>query len=275
MKSKIWHLPRVLSGALVLLLTGVLSASASIVIVNGLAHEHTIGGSKMVQGSITIQNVGAETARVQIYLSDLEHSCNGETSFDSTHNRKRCLVNWLELSDNELILTPGESTNLTYGLNPPDSIEKAGSYWGVIMIGEVENLDTALPKVGLKINWMVRFAIQIIGNYRENAIKEIDFAGVRIDTSTSTNTVRVSIQNNGNYMMKPVMVLELFDQYGNQVCRKEIPYQKLYPGYCRNFDIPIGDVPVGVYSGILVADCGEENIYGVNIELDIPQKKGL
>ena len=55
--------------------------------------------------------------------------------------------------------------------------------------------------------------------------------------------------------------------------RTEIPYQKVYPGYCKLFELSINEVPEGTYNGILVADCGDENIYGINLEIDVPTPK--
>lgn len=245
------------------------SSFASIVVVNGLSHEHTLTGTQKAQGNVVIRNTGEKIKRAKVYKTDVYHYCTGETNFDEAVNRDRCSAKWTTISDNELILQPGQTFTLTYALNPPESLEKSGSYWAVIMVEEMEDLDTTLPNAGVKVNALVRYAIQIIGNYEKEAIKQLDILDVSLDTSKGYNQVKVSIQNPGNILMKPIMILEIYDTDGSQIARKEIPYQKIYPGFCKLFEIPITDVPSGKYEAILVADCGDENIYGLKLELEV------
>lgn len=258
--------------SLLALLFSFSASVASIVVVNGLSHEHTLRGTQKVQGNIVLRNTGDKQKRAKIYKTDVEHSCNGETEFGEKLIRNRCNADWLTLSDNEVILQAGQTITITYALSPWETIQSSGSYWSAIMIEEMEDLDTTRPDLGVKVNALVRYAIQIIGSYETDAVKELEFTNYEYDTARGMNRVRVGINNTGNYMMKPIVVLEIYNDIGEQVARKEIPYQKVYPGYCKLFDISLHDVPAGNYNGILVADCGDENIYGLKIEeIDIIQ----
>ena len=175
----------------------------------------------------------------------------------------------MSLSDNEILMEPGQTINITYGLTPPADLDKSGSYWGVIMIEEIEDLDTNKPTVGVKVNALVRYAIQIIGSYDDNAVKQLEIADIKLDTTGGEQHVRISVQNSGNIMMKPIMILEVYSTDGEQIARKEIPYQKVYPGYCKVFDIPLADIPAGSYDSVIVADCGDENLYGMRFTLPV------
>lgn len=248
-----------------------ISAQASIVVVNGLSHEHKLAGTAAVQGNIVVRNTGDKTKRARIYKTDVIHNCKGETEFDLNLDRGRCNAKWLTISDNEILMTAGQTVNITYSMKPETGVEQVGSYWGVIMVEEVEDLDTSLPTVGVKVNALVRYAIQIIGSYEAGAIKQLEFQGLKLDTTEGSKILKIGINNTGNLMMKPIVILELYDAGGNQVARKELPYQKVYPGYCKLFELPMGDIPAGTYSGVLVADCGDESIFGLEVQLDVPE----
>lgn len=246
------------------------TSQASLVIVNGLSHEHTVQVGSKVQGSIVIKNTAKTVKRARIYKSFVEHDCNGQTSFSLDSDHPRSNVGWILLSDNEVIIPASQSYTLTYEIEPTNVSDETGSYWGVVMIEEIKDLDTLTPQRGVTVTSLIRYAVQIITNFEKDAVKNLEISGVNIDTSRDTRTLSVSVDNTGNYMLKPILVLELYDANGEQVFRNEIPYQKVYPGLCKLFEVPLDDVAEGTYTGILVADCGDENIFGLNLELEVP-----
>ncbi len=262
---------RILS-ILILLLSGHL-AQASLVIVNGLSHEHVVHVGNRSQGSIIIKNTADKAKRARIYKTDVEHDCDGQTRFTVGSARNRCNSDWTLLSDNEVVIGAKQTYTLTYEIDPNADVDQSGSYWGVIMVEEIKDLDTLTPQRGVTVTSLIRYAIQIVTHFEGKSIKNLEILSVNIDTTKEVNLLAVSISNTGNFMLKPIMILELYNESGEQVYRHEIPYQKVYPGLCKLFELPVNDVPKGTYNGILVADCGEENIYGLNLELDVPQPK--
>lgn len=242
---------------------------AGIVIVNGLSHEHTLANGQKVQGDIVIKNTAKENKRAIIYLADVIHNCNGETLFLKAGQHKRTNTEWLQFSTNEVQLKPDESITLTYDMTPSNDVDAQGSYWGVIMVEEAEDLDTSDVERGVKVKSLVRYAIQIIGSYEQNAVKELDIADVKMKNGEEGEYLQISINNLGNYMLKPIVILELYDEDGEQVARLEMPYRKIYPGLCKTFEIPLKGVKEGVYNGVLVADCGDENLYGLNLDVTV------
>jgi len=259
--------------SLSILLASFSISKASLVIVNGLSHEHTVQTGIKSQGSIIIKNTSETARRARIYKTDVVHKCDGQTTFVEGSKRERCNSDWTLLSDNEIIIPSQQSYTLTYELNPGSDIEATGSYWGVIMVEEIKDLDTITPQRGVTVTSLIRYAIQIISNFDSEPVKDLEIVGVDIDTTKENNLVSVSVSNKGNYMLKPIMILELYNDLGEQVYRTEIPYQKVYPGFCKLFELSINEVPKGTYNGIIVADCGDENIYGINIEIDVPEPK--
>ena len=258
--------------ALLLVAVSFFTADASLVIVNGLSHEHTVTPGGRVQGSIEIKNTADEEKRARIYKADLIHECDGQTQFLDNDKRDKCNSKWTELSDNEIVLGPKQTYTLTYQLAPGADVQGVGSYWGVIMVEEIKNLDTITPQRGVTVTSLIRYAIQIISNFEGEYTKDLGLDNVTVDTTREETFVTVNVQNLGNVMLKPIMILEVYNDMGEQVFRNELNYQKVYPGYCKLFEIPLEGMPAGEYDAVLVADCGDDNLYGLEMRLSMPDK---
>lgn len=250
-----------------------LAANASLVIVNGLSHEHNVQVGLRSQGSIVIKNTATTPKRARIYKTSVTHDCEGQTSFSLKTDGPRCNSNWTQLSDNEVVIAGKQSYTLTYEIDPNPTVDQSGSYWGVIMVEEIKDLDTITPQRGVTVTSLIRYAVQIVTHFDGKGEKNLEITSVEIDTTKENNMLSVQVSNTGEFMLKPIMILELYNADGEQIYRKEVPYQKVYPGLCKLFELPFEGVAKGTYNGILVADCGDENIYGLNLELDIPAPK--
>ena len=169
------------------------------------------------QGSIVIKNTSDQARRARIYKTDVVHNCDGQTTFIEGTERDRCNSEWTLLSDNEIVIASQQSYTLTYELSPDDKIDATGSYWGVIMVEEIKDLDTIAPQRGVTVTSLIRYAIQIISNFNSEPVKDLEIIGVDIDTTKESNLVAVSVINRGNYMLKPIMILELYNDAGEQV----------------------------------------------------------
>lgn len=248
-------------------------SNASLVIVNGLSHEHNVTPGSKTQGSIIIKNTAETSKRARIYKTDVSHDCNGQTAFLLESERDRCNSSWTLLSDNEIVIPSQQTYTLTYELSPSSEIENSGSYWGVIMVEEIKDLDTLTPQRGVTVTSLIRYAVQIVTHFENDNVKDLEITSVKMDTTREQNVLSVSVVNKGNFMLKPIMFVELYDETGVQIYREEIPYQKVYPGLCKLFEIPIKGVPMGTYNGVLVADCGDESLFGIEMELTVPQER--
>lgn len=250
-----------------------LNSNATITVVNGMTHEYNAANGSVFNGEITIKNLGKTPARVLFYKNDLKHTCQGETQFIEVTDNKRSAANWIELSNNEITLNPEEEITATYRLTVPKEGNFDGSFWGCVMVEEAEAPDTTNRQKGIRVRSLIRYAVQIIANFARQE-KNLDILTPSIDSVDIGNVMNVNIQNTGNTLMKPVVVLELYDDLGSVIKRIEVPTQKIYPDMCKNFQLELNGVPKGKYTGVLVADCGEEDIYGLNVTVDLTKKGG-
>jgi hypothetical protein len=261
------------------ILTGIFVAffapeiGATITVVNGMSHEYTVIGNQVYEGQIVIKNLSKNPARVVFYKTDLQHNCDGETKFIKGNSQQRSCLDWIEYSNNEIMIAAEKEVTVVYSIKVPDN-KYEGSYWGVIMVEELEGIDTSDKKKGIKVRSNVRYAVQVIANFNQNVIKDLNYGTIGMDTLDGEQYLTINIENSGNTLLKPVLVLELYNNSGETVKRIEVNVQKVYPGNCKKFLVPLLGVPIGKFTGVLVADCGDNNIFGLNLNLDLTGKRG-
>lgn len=255
------------------LLAFCINSNATITVVNGMTHEYNAGNGSVFNGEVIIKNLGKTPARVLFYKNDLKHTCQGETQFVEAVDNKRSVCKWIEVSNNEITLNPEEEITATYRLTIPKEGNFDGSFWGCIMVEEAEALDTSNRQKGIRVRSLIRYAVQIVANFAKQD-KNLDILTPSIDSTDVGMVMNVNINNTGNTLMTPVVVLELYDDLGTVIKRIEVPTQKIYPDMCKNFQLELNGVPKGKYTGVLVADCGEEEIYGLNVTVDLTKKGG-
>lgn len=250
------------------------NTQATITVVNGMSHEYSFEKGSKHNGEIVIKNLSKNPARVLFYKTDLIHNCNGETRFDPVNSHDRTSSSWVEISNNELIIGPEGEVTATYSVTVPSEGNFNGSYWSCIMVEEAEAPDTSEKKKGIRVKSLIRYAVQIVGTFAAGQEKNLDLLDPKVDTTDNGVALMINVQNTGNALMKPIMVLELYDDSGGLVKRIEVTTQKVYPGMCKKFEIMLEGVPPGKYSGVLVADCGENDLYGLNLNVDLSPGRG-
>lgn len=250
-----------------------LSNYAGISILNGLTHIHKTEKGQTIEGEIIIQNMDKESSELLIIsLKDLMIFCKKESSFIDFGAHDRSLGKWITFNTKERILKPKENFILKYTINIPEHMEEEiidlGTFWGVIMV-ETSNLIEENDIIGLTVNTKFRYAVQIITHVGEFINPEIEFLDIAYaKTKELEANINITIQNKGDYMVQPSLILELFNAAGENVKQTQATYKKVYPKKCADFSIQISNLPKGVYNGVLIADYGGD-MAGANISITI------
>lgn len=246
------------------------SANAGIVVSNGLTHIHKIESGNIVKGKISIQNTGTEAQNVKIYLQDLSYKSDGTIIYAQPNTHNKSNTSWIKLATNFITLKAGEKTDLLYEITAPDSIENAGSYWSVLIVEPVKEIPLN-NQSGVNITSVVRYAIQIITNYKTEDLKsDLKFESVKIVKEENRNVLKVAIANTGNIYCKTVASIELFNAKTGQKAGvfSSLP-MSLLPNNSKMFSIDIGKILPGQYSTVIMASDEEENSFALKTELNI------
>ncbi len=242
---------------------------ASIVVLNGLTHENTAQKGETYRGTIVLQNTADNEKSAKIYLRDYWFSYTGESKHDPAGTLERSNANWITFNPELATLKGGETVTVNYEVTIPENDSLRGTYWSVIMVEGVIPPDTTNIKTGVKINTAIRYAIQIVTNVGNTGISDIQFLGLELEKEIDQNVLNIAIENIGECVLKPEMSLELFDQSGNSAGILKSERRKTFPGTSTKATIFLEGIKPGTYNGVLVADCGEDRMYGTNLSLEI------
>lgn len=244
-------------------------ADAGIVILNGLSHEHQVQSGESYRGTIELQNTGISGKDVRVYIRDYWFSYSGENRHDQGGTIARSNAGWITYTPELLTLDSSEVATISFEVNVPDIDTLKGTYWSVIMVEGVTPPDTSNISQGVKINTAIRYAVQIISNVGTDANSDLQFLGMELGKDEGENILNVAVENIGELMLRPEISLELFDADGNSVSTIKSEQRKTFPGTSIMSTLVLEGIKPGNYTGVLIADCGEDRLFGSNLSIEL------
>ncbi|TDX90844.1 uncharacterized protein DUF3324 [Chryseobacterium daecheongense] len=243
---------------------------ASIVILNGLTHSYKVEGGKTYKGKISMENTDSTPQNVKIYLQDFSYKADGSISYSAPKTNEKTNADWIKLTTNLLTLQAKEKTELYYEITVPDTIAQVGSYWSVIIIEPVENIQPD-KKEGITITSIIRYAVQIITDYNsESAKPDLKFESVRIDKEDGKQILKIAIANKGNLYCKPTATVEVYHRKNGQKAGVfSSQAMGLLPSTSKLFYIDISKLPPDQYNAAIIATDEDENAFALNVELEV------
>jgi hypothetical protein len=253
----------------VLLIFSITNSLASIVVLNGLTHENMAQTGETYRGVIQIQNAGKSERSVRVYQRDYWFSYTGESKHDDAGTMVRSNADWINYNPEIMTLDSSEVATINFEVKIPESDSLKGTYWSVIMVEGITPPDTSQIESGVRINTAIRYAVQIITNIGNTGVSDMQFLGLELTRQNDQNMLYVAVENTGERILKPEMNLELFDESGNSVGVITSDQRKTLPGTSIMSSLVLKGIKPGNYKGVLVADCGEDRLYGTNLSLEV------
>lgn len=244
-------------------------SNAGIVVLNGLTHLHDVVPGETYRGSIEIQNTADHDQPVKLYQRDYSFNFEGEAFYETPGTVQRSNAAWLDISPKFLILKAKEKTTVNYELKVPQNGNLTGTYWSVIMVEGEAPVDANKLHNGMTIQTQLRYAIQIAATVGKTGERNLTFFDVKMMQQDGHKMLAVDIENKGEVLFKPDVSLELFNEQGHSVGTFVAIKKKIYPDTSARFFLDLEGVPSGVYQSLILADCGEEDVFGINLEVRV------
>ena len=241
----------------------------SIVVLNGLTHEQIATSGDNYKGTIEVQNTGSTEKSVKIYQKDYFFDYKGESRHDEPGTLARSNARWIAFNPELLNLGPGEKASVEYEVSVPANDTLKGTYWSVIMVEGIIPPDTTKQNRGVTINTAIRYAVQIVTNIGNTGTSDLQFAGLELAKQGQDNILNVIIENTGERQLRPELALELFDENGNSAGTVKAERRKTFPGTSIKSILDLKGIKPGKYTGVLVADCDEDHVFGTNVSFEI------
>lgn len=246
------------------------NSKAGISVINGLLHSYKVQKGDVIEGYIEIQNTGSDEQHVLVSKNDFLCNSEGQAFYNKPVMHDRSNASWIELKSTYIVLAPNEKYQLIYQVKVPGELYKPGSYWGVIMV-EPTNEIKPEPSMG-KVNVMtrIRYAIQVVCTVEAEAKPEVRFKDTKVESINGRRYLIVDIEDIGELFHIVVVKAEFFETFnGTSVGKYKSEAQTIFPYTSRRFMIDITGLEEGSYKGVLLADCSNDQVFGLNLMLEI------
>jgi len=81
--------------------------------------------------------------------------------------------------------------------------------------------------------------------------------------------LQLDLENTGQRYLRLLVWAELYDEQGTSVGRFQAGRRGVYPGCSTRFHADLSQVPPGKYNALVVADNGDEYVFGARYDLEI------
>ena len=262
---------------------------AGVSVIGKLTREKTLQPGEKFEGVINLKNTGETSCRVNVYQTDYLFYADGSNIYGEPGSAVRSNANWLSVSPNRLTIPPNEMASVYYtvrvpqiqelasaynNVQVPESPDLIGTYWSMVMIEPVpetgpESIEDEAGKVKMGIQTKVRYGIQMVTNIGDTGARKIKFSDKKLIDQDGQKLLQMDIENIGERWLSPTLWVEIYDNYGAKVGRFESSKKRIYPACSVRHKVELTDVPKGKYKALVVADNGDEYVFGAKYDFGI------
>jgi hypothetical protein len=132
-----------------------------------------------------------------------------------------------------------------------------------------ESIQDETGKIKMGIQTRIRYGIQIVTNIGDTGVRRIEFQNKKLLSQDGKTILQMDIANVGQRWLSPVVWVEVYDQTGTNLGRSESDKKRIYPGCSVRHKIELTDIPPGQYQALIVADNGDDYVFGAKYDFEI------
>jgi len=274
-KKEVWLLKRIFFIIAFFLFTSFQISYGSVIVVGGLTHEKSAKPGDIYEGIIFLKNDGDTPSEVRLYLTDYKYSADGKSEYGNPGTGARSNARWLTFSPQRLIVAPKDTAPVNYTVKVPADADMKGTYWSMIMVEPLAETPapgiekTGKEKAKVGIQTVIRYGVQMITQISEGGEKKLSFLDKRLLAREGRIVFQLDVGNTGERSVSPVIWAELYNSEGVYIGRYESRRLRILPGCSVRHEMDFTGVPKGDYRALVVADNGDENVFGAEYNLSI------
>ena len=263
---------------LVLALLATLSLSAQVDVMGALSRRHDLSAGSEVQGRVLVRNAGDQAQMVKVYLTGYQTTADGRTRYADPADSPRSNAAWVHLTPAEQIVPAKGTVSFHYIIRVPDNEQLAGTYWSMLMVQPepMKAYEPPTPSAGkaqVGIRNVTRIGIHLMTHIGQGGRRELRFIDRRLEIAEGRAVLQLSMENTGERHLSLEVWAELFDAEGVSIGRFSAGRHGLYPGSSTKVAIDFTGIPAGPYQALIVADNGDDHVFGARYKLEIPVLK--
>lgn len=270
-------------------------ASAQVEVPGSLRHEYQVEPGATIEGSFQVLNPTDEPQEVRLYLVDFLFNHLNEYTYDEGAPHARSNRPWVRLPIEYVTVPPRDRSRVTYLINVPQSpAPPNGTYWSAIMVEPAWTLDPGFvpgeDEREVTMAHKVRYAVQVSTSLPDPGRSDIEFfdaevarvmadstdfaadslsAPLATEAATQPYVLSIDMRNVGDAGLRPAVTVEVYDAAGGFVGEYEGRQRTLYPGTSTRQKIVLGNLYPGSYTAVVLADGGDDSLFGVRVPFDL------
>ncbi|UCB52269.1 MAG: hypothetical protein JSV10_09840 [Candidatus Zixiibacteriota bacterium] len=262
---------------------------AGVLVMGELTREKTLQPGETHEGTINLKNTGETSCQVNVFQTDYLFYADGSNVYGEPGTVVRSNADWLSVAPNRLTIPPNEMASVYYTVRVPqiqklasiynniqvlESPDLIGTYWSMVIVEPVpqtgpEAIEDETRKVKMGIQTKIRYGIQMVNNIGDTGSRKIKFSDKKLINQDERKFLQMDIENIGERWLSPTLWVEIYDSHGAKVGRFESSKKRIYPGCSVRHKVDLTDVPKGKYQALVVADNGDEYVFGAKYDFGI------
>jgi hypothetical protein len=251
-----------------------MNSIAGVTISDSLINEITLGKAgtrEIYQAVIILKNAGEKPQEVKIYQTDCEISSDGKKKYGEPGKMARSNASWITIP--KQLTIPAKGTfELNYSIKIPNNKTLVGTYWSTIMVEGIPDISPELKpeknKMKVGVETKIRYAVQIITNVGDTGTVDLNYINVKLIKEANKRVLQADMGNTGEKMARPLLYVELYNEDGTYAGKFSGEKKRIYPGMSVRFNINLSEVPKGKYKAMVMADCGDDEIFGATYNIE-------
>ena len=246
---------------------------AAIRVLGGLTYEREALPGQTYEGSIILKNTGNEIVDVKMYQTDYLFFCSGNNIYGEPGQVERSNADWIIFEPKRLTISAQEEVVIQYTIQVPPEDTLCGSFWSMIMLEEVPMIspESLESEESVGISTIMRYGIQMITHIGDTGVRKLKFLAADLLMIEGARVFQIDIENTGERWLRPFVWVEAYDEEGKYINKFEGKKLRTFPGTSIRQHIDVSGLPKGSYRALVVADCGDDDIFGIQYTLKIDE----
>jgi len=217
--------------------------------------------------ALQIYNRGEEAALIRVYVQDWTVERKQPMVFLPPGTLERSASSWVELSETQFSLYPGESRIVRASIRVPEGV--GGTYWCVIFFEGIRQKRTS--GMGVGVGARLGTTVYVTAEGTEVRAGTLTALSATPKETGEGMTLATTFANLGNIYFYPKGSFRVEDQEGKAVFTSELTRAVCLPAMSREYLADCDtDLPPGTYRLIVTIDYGAEELLQGEAEFVVP-----
>lgn len=255
------------------------SASAQISVRTALSDDREVQPGTTYEGVIQVWNETEQIQQAKIYQTDYLFYADGSNVYGEPGRDERSNANWVRVTATTHTIPPLGKILVNYIVEVPEFMNGqsvTGSYWSMIMVEGVPResseatFDPVTGKPQYSLLQVTRYGIQIATHIVGSGESELAMSGGQfVELDDGEISLVVKLENTGSRMLNTEIWVELYDDEGAAFGRRNGVRSRIYPATSIRQKIRLGALGPGAYRALVIADAGENDVFGAEYRLQV------